>query len=161
MSAVSDYNIFQNHLIGAHALWAFCKSYQENSLNRESPPLLLLFPVLPTVFNKRSRDAIKSRNFKEGSLYRALTDQKDLFSGLNDRIKDTTDITFQSLFMASSAGLVIYDKETTSVYASRKAELLDTYHGDYSDILQASKRIGAWYGKLSIQEIIDLFDLNF
>ena len=56
MQKISDYSIFQNHVLGAHALWEFSKYYQEYELNNRPPILMLALPVLPIVFKGSSKN---------------------------------------------------------------------------------------------------------
>jgi hypothetical protein len=161
MEKISDYSIFQNHIIGAHALWEFCKYYEEYADDKQSPLLIVAMPVLPIVFNKRATDCIKNRNMKEGSLIKTIVENKDIYSGLQERMELSTDITFKSIHMAVSANLLIYDRESTQLIANRKSEPQIKNHKDYQDILASSRRVGAWFAKLSIQELTEYFNIKF
>lgn len=161
MEKISDYSIFQNHVIGAHALWEFSKYYEEHSERKTAPVLLLAMPVLPIVFNKRATDCIKGRNMKEGSLIKTITENKDIYSGLQERMELTSDLTFKSIYMAVSANILIYDRETTQLIPNRKSEPQIKNHLDYLDIIASSRRIGAWFAKLSMQEITEYFNIKF
>lgn len=161
MSTLNDYNIYQNHAIGAHALWEFCKSYQEYQQDKKAPILLLTMPVLPIVFNKRATDSIKNRNFKEGSLFKTITENKDIYSGLQERMENSIDVTFKSINIAVAANLIIYNRETTELIVNSKSEPQKIVHADYKDIILSSKRIGAWFAQLNLQEITTFFNITF
>lgn len=161
MQVISDYKIFQNHALGAHALWEFSKHYQEFEENKQSPILLLALPVLPIVFNKRATDCIKNRNFKEGSLFKTITENKDIYTGLQERMEQSVETTFKSIQIAVASDLLIYDRETTQLIPNRKSEPQIKRHLDYLDIIASSKRIGAWFAHLSLQEITDYFNIRF
>jgi len=161
MKTISDYSIFQNHVLGAHALWEFSKHYQQYEENNQAPILLLALPVLPIVFNKRASDCIKNRNFKEGSLFKTITENKDIYTGLQERMEQSMDITFNSIHIAVAADLLIYDRETTQLIPNRKSEPYIKKHLDYLDIMASSKRIGAWFAQLSLQEITDYFNIKY
>jgi len=161
MRTISDYSIFQNHVLGAHALWEFSKHYQEYEENNQAPILMLALPVLPIVFNKRATDCIKNRNFKEGSLFKTITENKDIYAGLQERMEQSVEITFKSIHIAVASNLLIYDRETTQLIPNRKSEPQIKRHLDYLDIIASSKRIGAWFSLLSLQEITDYFNIKF
>lgn len=161
MSTINDYNIFQNHAIGAHALWEFCKSYQEFHQDNKAPILLLTLPVLAIVFNKRATDSIKHRNLKEGSLFKTITENKDIYSGLQERMENSLELTLKSINVATAANLIIYNRETTELIINSRSEPQKIVHPDYKDIILASKRIGAWFAQLNLQEITIFFNIKF
>ncbi|MCC6584558.1 MAG: hypothetical protein IT271_12715 [Chitinophagales bacterium] len=158
---ISDYSIFQNHVLGAHALWEFSKQYQEYQEYNEPPILLLTLPVLPIVFNMRATNCIRSKSFKEGSLLKVITENKDIYAGLQERMEGSIDMTFKSIHIAVASGLLIYDKTTTQLIPNRKSELILKQSLDYTNILSASRRIGAWFAQLNIQEITDYFNIQY
>lgn len=161
MKEISDYNIYQNHALGAHAIWEFCKTYEDFHEHKDAPPLLLVLPLLPIVYNKRATEAIKNRNFKEGSLYKVITENKDIYLGLQERMENSIELTFKAISIAAAANLVIYDKDTGQIFVNRKFEPQKINHLDYRDIILSSKRIGAWFAQLNLQEISTLFNITF
>jgi len=161
MKEISDYNIYQNHALGAHAIWEFCKSYEDFHEHNDAPTLLLLLPLLPIVYNKRATEAIKSRNFKEGSLFKVITENKDIYMGLQERMENSIELTFKAVGIAAAANLIVYDKDTSQLFVNRKFEPQKINHLDYKDIILSSKRIGAWFAQLNLQEISTLFNITF
>ena len=100
LNEIEEYDIMHNNVLGAHSLWEFVKFYSNYHINKENPDLMLLMPVLPIVFSKTSCDLICRRNFNEGSLINALIEDKGIFIGLQKRMEDMSDITFNSLRVA-------------------------------------------------------------
>lgn len=158
---MDDYSIYQNKLLGAHAIWEFSKFYQQFEENNKPPPLILALPVLPIVFNKRAMDIIKSKKFREGSLIKTISQNKDIYVGLQDRMEDTADITLSSIYMAAASNLIMYDRETTVLIPNSSIQPKIDKYEDYSDIISSSKRIGAWFAQLNIYEIMELFQIHF
>jgi hypothetical protein len=163
---VNEYNIFQNKIIGAHIIWEFATYYRMHHIERNNPSLMLVMPVLALCLNKRVVTGIKERNFKEGSLLKALDEHKDLFSGLQERMEDMAELTLQSIFLASVSGLIIYQRETGLIIPSVKnfpSKLKQQIAGpyDYADILSASKRVGAWFSQVNISELMLYFNISY
>ena len=98
---------------------------------------------------------------KEGSLIKTITENKDIYSGLQERMELSSDLTFKSVYMAVSANILIYDRETTQLIPNRKSEPQIKNYEDYVDIMASSRRIGAWFAKLSVQEITQYFNIKF
>jgi hypothetical protein len=163
---VNEFDIFQNKLIGAHIIWEFAKYYRMHHEKKNSPDLMLVMPVLPLCLNKRVVSGIKERNFKEGSLLKALDEHKDLFSGLQERMEDMAELTLQSIFIGSVSGLLVYQRETGIIIAGSRnfPNTLKNHIGgryDYADILSASKRIGAWFSQVNLSELMLYFNISY
>ena len=158
---MDDYGIYQNKLLGAHAIWEFSKFYQEYEENHKPPQLLLALPVLPIVFNKRAMNIIKGKKFKEGSLIKTISENKDIYVGLQERMEDTADITLSSIYLATASNLIMYDRETTNLVPNSSILPKINKYEDYSDIISSSKRIGAWFAQLNTYEIMELFQIHF
>ena len=159
--AVSEYRIMHNPSLGAHAIWEFSNTYKEFNEDHQYPVLMLTLPVLPLVLNKRASDRIKGKNFKEGSLARAIAEDRAIYGGLQDRMESLYELTLLSINVAASSGLIIYDPESTQLISNRKTELNLDLGKDYQDILKSARRIGAWFGQLSLSEIMMYFSIKF
>jgi len=164
--ALNEFEIFQNKAIGAHAIWEFSKNFRMNHVKQESPSLMVTMPVLPLCLNKRVVSGIKERNFKGGSLLRAIDDNKDLFSGLQERMEDMANLTLQSIYLGSVSGLITFDRESGLVIPNAKSLPAKVKEGifkneDYTNIINASRRIGAWFGQFNESEISLYFNLRF
>lgn len=158
---MDDYSIYQNKLLGAHAIWEFSKFYQQFEENNKPPKLILSLPVLPIVFNKRAMNIIKNKKFKEGSLIKTISENKDIYVGLQERMEDIADITLSSIYIATAANLIMYDRETTNLVPNSSVQPKIEKYEDYSDIISSSKRIGAWFAQLNTYEIMELFQIHF
>jgi hypothetical protein len=164
---VSEYNIFQNKILGAHIIWEFAKFYRMHHVTKNCPNLMMTMPVIPLCLNKRVVQGIKERHFKEGSLLKALDEQKDLFSGLQTRMEDMAELTLESIFLGSVSGLIVYQRETGMIIPSDK-NLPNTLKSsfsstpyDYAEIIGASKRVGAWFSQLNISELMLYFNIYY
>ncbi|GAB3916987.1 three component ABC system middle component [Mucilaginibacter boryungensis] len=163
---LNEFDIFQNKVLGAHVIWEFSKNFKLNNKEHAAPSLLMTMPVIPLCFNKRVVVGIKERNFREGSLLRALEERKDLFSGLQERMEGMADLTLQSVYLGSVSKLFYYDRENAIIVpiakglpAKVKESVIKNY--EYNDIINASRRIGAWFGLFNQSEIMLYFNLRF
>src|SRR5699024_3954896 len=95
---LNEFDIFQNKVVGAHVLWEFSKYYQMHHIDGLHPNLMSTMPVLPLCLKRRFIENVKERKFKEGSLLRTLDENKDLFSGLQDRMEGMANLTFESIY---------------------------------------------------------------
>jgi hypothetical protein len=123
-------------------------------------------PLLPLCLNRRVVIGIKERRFKGGSLMRALDENKDLFSGLQERMEGMATLTFESIYLASVVDLIKYDRVNSIIIPvakslpSKISEKMNKNH-DYNDIINTARRIGAWFGVFNQAEILLYFNLQF
>lgn len=161
---LNEFEIFQNNAIGAHIIWQFAKSYTNNHSDKAAPSLILTMPVLPICFNERTVNLICDRNFREGSLIRALNESKDLFAGLQGRMEEMSQLTFNSIYLACNSGLIEYDKNNSEIIANNKGIppiQYKSFSKDYQNIIDASRRVGYWFSQLNVIEIMTHFNLRF
>lgn len=158
-----EYDIYQNKVLGAHLLLEFTKAYRDQSVNLNYPSIYHLLPVLPLCFNRRVAEGIKARNFRQGSLARAIGENKDIFSGLQERMIDMTQTTFESLYIGISAGLLVLDKSEMLILPisnNPPDKIMKNLQEDYKDMLSVARRLGAWFSQLNFQEICMYFDIT-
>jgi len=158
---LDEYDVVQNHVLGAHILREFVKYYQRYSEDKAGPTLVLIMPVLPLVLNKAATTSISKRHFIEGSLTKTITEDKTLYTGLQDRMEKMANQTFHSLSMAFSLNLLAYDQKTTLVIVVNKASPQMDGAQNYREMLNAARRLGCWFAKLSFEELISVFKINF
>ncbi|WP_316812573.1 three component ABC system middle component [Pedobacter heparinus] len=163
---LNEFEIFQNKVVGAHAIWEFSKYYQMHHVDKFCPSLICTMPVLPLCLNRRVIENVKERKFKEGSLLKTLDENKDLFSGLQDRMEGMAELTLESIYLGAVTGLFYYDRENSLIIPRMKflpAKIKDGLNSnkDYSDIIHTSKRVGAWFSQFNHSELLFYFNLQF
>lgn len=156
-----EFELMQNHILGAHALREFVRFYETVHADKIGPSLFLIMPVLPLVFNRTSTRSISNRHFIEGSIYKALREDKTLFVGLQSRMEKMATQTMNSLYMASSLGLLEYDPLTTKVTLAYSGNPSQNFSEDYSIIIKSARRLGSWFAQMSESDIIETFRIHF
>ncbi|WP_417873942.1 three component ABC system middle component [Xanthomarina gelatinilytica] len=161
LNEIEEYDIMHNNVLGAHSLWEFVKFYSNYHVNKENPDLILLMPVLPIVFSNSTCDLICRRNFNEGSLINALIEDKGIFIGLQKRMEDMSDISFNSLRVAFATNLLSIDNDNFKIAPLTQISPGLQFPQDYSNIISASKRLGAWFAKYEINQITNYLNITF
>ena len=160
---LDEYDVVQNHILGAHILREFVRYYQNNSADKTGPTLVLTMPVLPLVLNEAARNSISKRRFIEGSLSKTILEEKTLYAGLQDRMQKMADQTLQSLSLAFTLQLLSYNIETTKLSMNFQINPVSELQGakNYKEMLSAAHRLGTWFAKLTFEELITLLKINF
>lgn len=158
-----EYDIYQNKVLGAHILWEFSKSFHEHNKQNHYASIYHTLPVLPLCLNRRVVEGIKNRNFREGSLTKAINENKDIFSGLQERMTNMASITFESIYIGMCSRMFLLEKEKMTLIPNSvnpPEKTIKTLHEDYKDMLNASRRIGSWFSQLNFPEISMYFNIT-
>lgn len=160
---LDEYDIVQNHILGAHLLREFVRFYQNNSEGNIGPTLVLTMPVLPIVLNEVARKSISKRRFIEGGLSKTILEDKTLYSGLQDRMQKMADQTLKSLSLAFTLQLLSYNQETSELSMNFQLNPISEIHEakNYKEMLNTAHRLGAWFAKLTLEELITELKINF
>ena len=158
---IEEFEIMHNNVLGAHTLWEFVKSFSNYHPNRQSPDLIILMPILPIVYSESSCDLICRRNFSEGSLINAIIEDKGIFIGLQKRMEDMADITFNSLRVAFASNLLTIDNTDFKVISLNSTTPALKLPQDYNDIIHASRRLGAWFSRYEFSQLLNYLNISF
>jgi hypothetical protein len=152
MSNIKEYDIVQNYAISALALWNFSNEFYKNSNKKNGPTLTILMPVLPMVLHKETVSLIYNRN-KVGGFYRAITEDKIIQVGLQQRMEAMAEKTLRSLNLAFASGILEYNNLNTQIIPKKKPPSISSYNDETKKILRASQRLGLWFSELSFEQI--------
>lgn len=160
---LNAFEIIQNAAIGAHALYAFTRRYEQADIDRKGLLLPFMFPVLPIVFTKEYSEQISSRNFKIGSFYKVITSDNSFFINIVLKMQELSETTFKAMELGFSSQILIYDNENARIYSGKNVSILkqSNLSKSYSDIIKTSQRLGSWFAQLKDDEIMSYFNLNF
>lgn len=157
MKHLIEPEIIQNDALGALILWAFTNQYCAKQ--PAGVDLLWFLPVLPLVFHQDTAEAISHRHF-DGGIYLALTEDRTLVSGLQERIEAMTPQTFSGLNVAMSTGLLQFDDSKQRVISLRRTDLI-RYGPKVKPLVGAAERLGYWFGSSSPEEVVSLLRIRF
>ncbi|MEL1243252.1 three component ABC system middle component [Flavobacterium sp. DGU11] len=120
------FEILQNPAVGLIGIHAFIFGYysvaiNKDNLKRKFPPLEFLFFVLPIVYDKNSMMSFRS-SFE---LYTAMSKDKSITLGLQERANKMSKQTFDSINLGFSKKVLIYNQdekliELTENFKSKK-----------------------------------------
>jgi hypothetical protein len=159
MEKITEYDIVQNVGIGALALHKFVCSYVATKEGLEGPTLIITFPVLPILFNKKTLEHIYSRFF-EGGFYNALTEFRDISAGLQQRIIDMEELTCKSLDLGFKSKLLTYEKISDQIFYNVKKVKIKYQTPEIKKIIFGADRLGYWFASISFQQICVLLNIN-
>jgi hypothetical protein len=147
----------QNPALGAALVWRFCCGYVEAHRVSASPPLPLLFLVLPIVLHQATAEFVK-RTYKTSGL-RAFAakfgdssvSKQDLLLQIHERSIRWRKLSLQSIELAAAGSLIRLHETGEVIPLSRtKARGLPD---EVKQLMNLAEKLGAWFGELTVHEV--------
>jgi hypothetical protein len=138
----------------------FVNRFYEETFQQRGPSIPLTMPVLPMVFHKETASSISRKNF-QGGLFIAIAENRTISVGLQQRMEDMENQTFQALNLSFAAGLLDYEKVSKQILPLRKTLPFQIDVGETKEMLNAAKRLGAWFATISTEQLCILLKLRF
>ncbi|WP_208453273.1 three component ABC system middle component [Burkholderia cepacia] len=148
----------QNPALGAALIWRFCCGYIEAHRVNASPPLPLLFLVLPIILHQASSEFVK-RTYKSSGL-RAFAakfgdssvSKQDLLIQIHDRSIRWRKLSLESIELAVAGSMLKIDENGDAIALSRtKARGLSD---EVKHLMDLAEKLGAWCGELTVHEVV-------
>lgn len=160
MEKVIEQGIIQNIGIGALALHKYICSYHIAKQKLNGTNLTIVMPILPILFHQKSLESIYRRGF-EGGIYNALSQYRDFPAGLQERMQNMTNQTFESLNLGFASRLFTYDKYLNEILPLENKVKVEHYNTDIKDMIRAADRLGYWFASMSFEQICIMLKINF
>ncbi|CNI37842.1 MULTISPECIES: three component ABC system middle component [Enterobacterales] len=148
----------QNPALGAAIVWRFCCGYVETNRISASPPLPLLFLVLPIILHQATSEFVK-RTFKSSGL-RAFAakfgdssvSKQDLLLQIQERAIRWRKLSLLSIELAVAGKLIKLEEngEVISLSQTKARGLSD----EVRQLMDLAEKLGAWFGELTVHEVV-------
>lgn len=153
MNNLSEHDVVQNIGLGALILQTFVSVYSKDG-NNQGVFLPILMPVLPIVFHRKFLDSIQNKQSKLGSFYKALSSDRDLIVGLQERMSDMSRQTFRSLNLAFSSEILTFQPSTNTVIEGTKKPPVNLFSSpELLPLQKGASRLGGWFKCLNLDQI--------
>ncbi len=161
MDILFEQRIVQNTGLGAEIIWqAVFESYESNK-RTEGVLLPLTFLVLPLTFHRRTAIALSTKT-RPGAIYKALSEDREITLGLQERMESLSDRTLQSLSIGFSTGLLQLDQsEGLQIYPVRKSPPVKHVTDNVKIIMNAAKRVGQAFSELTVVQLSKHLGVRF
>lgn len=157
---IDEFILLQNPIVGSHLIYQFTKEYY--SVKNKGVKIPFTFMVLPIVFSKDFSDEIYKKSYKIGSMIKSLNNSSLNWDSLPIKMKNFSEITFQSLNIGFSTSILFYDKENAELIPNNGKSIPDSSKKqDYDKMLKTARRLGHWLGNLEDGEICSYYNITF
>lgn len=147
----------QNPALGAALIWRFCCGYGAAHPTGDSPPLPVLFLVLPIVLHQATAELLRRTMVSSGLRAYAAKfgdskiSKQDLLLQIHERTLRWRTLSLQSIELAAAGRLIHLSESGEAVPLSRtKARGLSD---EVKQLMADSEKLGSWCGKLTLHEI--------
>ncbi|MCC9658304.1 three component ABC system middle component [Rhodopirellula halodulae] len=161
---LAEFKLVQNEVFGATILWNAVSECFQSQKKVRGMPLPLCMLVLPICYHLKTAESISKCQLSSG-IYMALSKDPTIPAGLQDRMIDMADQTFEAIRVGANVGLISLDRTTTSIDLVPKRK---TKPGEFKfdldqtkNIERTAKRLGRWFGELPLPTICSLLRVGF
>jgi hypothetical protein len=164
-SVRSDYEevLLRNPALSACTFWQLSRSFSEAGKGR-APELPYFLICAGMIFHQATTEKIRRMQFDSG-LLKAISDRPDIIAGLQGRIEEHSISALRALQVGTASGLL--QREGGDGFPTFRAEgsdlpraLRDTSAG-VADMLNAAKRLGAWFASEQIEMLFKQLNIEF
>lgn len=120
----------------------------------------LIFTVLPLVFHKETAESLATKK-RPGALIKALSDNREIPLGLQERMEGFSDLTLGAVNMAFSANLLYLDINGVIELVPGENFKMEYYHPQIKTAVNAAKRVGQTFSELSLDQICIYLNIRF
>ncbi len=161
MDILFEQRIVQNTGLGAELIWQAVKESCESNDRTSGVCLPLTFLILPLVFHRRTATALATKT-RPGAIYKALSEDRELIVGLQERMESLADRTLQSLSIGFSTGLLELDQsDDYQIYPARNSPPVKHVTDNVKIALKAAKRVGQSFYEVTSVQLFRMLGVKF
>ncbi|MDX6464518.1 MAG: hypothetical protein QOE55_8215 [Acidobacteriaceae bacterium] len=162
-SSLTELEIVQNPALGGYALWQFGLGFQ--SEDGHPSPLPLAFLVLPLVLHRPTLELVLSTRKASGlALFAAkLGEERENLLALHERALTLRRLSLQSIAVGVGSRLLTVDYVAATLRANAavpemsKPKLPERIRG----FSGAADKIGYWFSRLSLPQVVSMLVVEF
>ncbi len=155
---VEEVKVWNTPLIGAYVLWCFTKGYCKNHETGDAPVGIMHFIANAILTSPNLVERVSNQRADLQSYVRSFEDKKesDLLLTIHERVKEKRQYTLDSIDIAVSEGLLVWDYETGKLYPKdlarkpsrgKNIKPMLSRHGAKAEIL------GSWFSKHDLDSV--------
>lgn len=155
----TEVDLVQNKCLGAFLIFKTVQSYEAHELNKAGCPLLLLFLVLPILYQKDITTILCSTQIASGirkfsGKFSSIDEKKsDLILRIHDLAGSYKALTWQSVVLCMRSNMLAIIPESALV-VSKMQNIPKKYEcSSIKPMINGASRLGAWFAKNSLYEI--------
>lgn len=160
MDFLFEQKFIQNTALGAHLLWVAVKECYEQNERKSGIPFPLIFLILPLLFHKATAISL-SKKKRPGALFKAISENREIPLGLQQRMEGFAEETLKSLNICVSSDLLHIDIEEQMEIVPLKNSHMGYTGYDTKILIQAAKRVGQCFSELNFEQICSYLNIRF
>lgn len=151
-SLIKEVKEWNTPLVTGYLLWRFTQGFYENQKNGEAPVALNHFIAMPILLNSLLLEKINNRRKSLQSYIKSFEEEKrsDLLAGIHDLVRKNMLHTLQSLDVAVTSGLLVWNYESAVLYPTKIQTKIKRGHSLRKDIVNTGDKaeiLGKWFSE--------------
>ncbi len=156
----------QNPALGSVLLWRFVCGFTEIERVSKSPPLPVLFIVLPILFHRDTYEFLAGTRPQTGlhgfadKFGRTDAIKSDVLLGIQSRVEQWRELSWESLRLGVRSKLMTIDRAAGGVLALTSVTPSHVPQS-ISPLLKNAEKLGRWCGALTLFEVGTILKVAF
>ena len=160
MDLFFEQNLTHNAALASHLISVAVRECYEQNDRKSGGQFPAAFSILPLVFHKNTAESFANKK-RPGILFKALSDNREIPLGLQERMEGYADLTLASLNLAITLDLVYLDINGTFEIVPGKVSKMNFIHPYIKTAINAAKRVGQTLSELSIEQLCIYLNIRF
>jgi hypothetical protein len=161
MDILFEQKVVQNTALAAETIWHAVFEAYEGRGRTEGVPFPLAFLILPLTFHKKTALSLANKT-RPGALYKALSEDREIVVGLQNRMQSLVTQTFKALSIGFETNLILLDPtHDRAIVPGRKSPPLAHVTDEVKTILNAAKRVGQAIAEMSPEQLTAQLGIRF
>jgi hypothetical protein len=155
---VEEVKLWNTPLLGAYQMWMFTKGFCEHHATGDAPVGLMHFIASAVLTNSKLSERINRRRDNLQSYIKSFEDNKesDLLLSIHERVKDKKQYTIESIDIAVSEGLLVWDAQSGKIYhknVNKKSARGKSIKGVAAESGKKAQILGKWFSEHDINSV--------
>lgn len=149
----------QNPALGAFLQWRFLLAYASKHPQAERPPAILLFVILPIIFNKDTFELLSSTQHESGlpkfvaKFTTAKQGKSDLLLSIHNRALNMRELSLKSIRLGIASRLFVMDTESGRVFPFSDLPPFTKMPTIVDKMGKGADKLGNWFSQTSLADI--------
>ena len=160
MDLLFEQKLTHNKVLASHLISVATKECFEANERISGVEFPLVFTVLPLVFHRESARTLATKK-RPGVLVKALSENRELPLGLQERMEGFADLTLSALNIAFATRSLYLDINGSLEIVPGDDSKLKFTHPQIKTAVNAAKRVGLTFSELGLDQMCLYLNLRF
>lgn len=160
MDLLFEQRLTNNTVLASYLISIAVRECFEANERKSGVEFPLIFAVLPLVFHSQTAQSLATKQ-KPGALIKALSENREIPLGLQERMEGFSELTLEALSLGFSSDLFYFDANGKIEIIPGEDSGMIFVHPQIKTASNAAKRVGQSFAELSFEQICIYLNIRF